>query len=238
MSVSLVQLVGQLRRWTVDGITRRHRLFVSPSSQVELLFESRITLKQRIMRTESFDAKLHNISMAVGKLDKVVIEPGRIFSYWHIVGKATKDTGYMPSRMLRNGRLVQDYGGGLCQLAGIIYYLSLLANLTIVERHSHSRDIYKEHERFAPLGSDASVAYGTRDLRVRNSFSFPVQFRFDIEAEHLIGHICSEHLIPECDIEFVRHNDVNSTRTVDTYAVSKGSARRHVASSVYVIGAT
>lgn len=130
-----------------------------------------------------------------------------------MIGKATKENRYLPSGTLRNGKLVQDYGEGLCQLAGIIYYLSLLAGLRIVERHSHTRDIYKEHERFAPLGSDVSVAYGTKDLRVRNSLSFLIQFRFNIESGHRLGHIYSEGLIPERKIDFVRHNDVNSTRT-------------------------
>ena len=238
MPKSLVQIHGQLRRWAVDRITGRYRLFASHCTHPEKRFELRIALRQRIMRTESFDAKMHNISSAIGKIDNLVVRPGKIFSYWYLLGEATKENGYLPSRSLRNGELVQDYGGGLCQLAGIIYYLSLLADLKILERHSHSRDIYNEDERFAPLGSDASVAYGIKDLRVQNSFSFPIQFCFNIDGEYLVGHICADNLILERKIEFVRHDDVKSTRTVDTFAVSNGSVRQHISSSIYKIGAT
>lgn len=237
MPTSLVRSYGQFQRWATDKVTRRERLFASHSYQTEY-FESRMVLRQRIMRTDSFEAKVHNISRAFDKVNDVVIQPGQIFSFWYLVGEPSEGNGYKQSRSLLNGKLVQDYGGGLCQLAGIIYYLSLLAGLKTIERHPHSRDIYREDERFAPLGSDASVAYGVKDLRIQNSLVFPVQFRLDIEGEQLVGRLCSLHTVSQSQIEFVRHDDAGSTRFVETFVVSSKSGRKRISSSTYKIGAT
>ena len=237
MPISLVRSYGLARRWAVDRITGRHCLFASPTDQPEVCFESRILLRQNIMRTESYDAKLGNISLAFSKLNNVVVQPGQIFSFWYLVGEPSKGNGYLLSRSLLNGKLVQDYGGGLCQLAGMIYHLSLLAGLKIMERHPHSRDIYQEHERFTPLGSDAAVAYGIKDLSMQNSLPSPIQFCFTIENEQLAGRVCSMYAISERVIAFVRQDDVDSMRTVETYAVAGKSGRKLLANSRYRIGA-
>jgi len=63
--------------------------------------------------------------------------------------------------------LALDYGGGLCQLSGIIYHAVLEAGLEILERHPHSLDIYTATTRYTPLGSDAAVVYGHKDLRFK-----------------------------------------------------------------------
>ena len=55
-------------------------------------------------------------------------------------------------------------------MSGLIYYVSLMAGLEVLERHPHSRDIYDDQTRYAPLGADATVAYGFKDLRVLNLF--------------------------------------------------------------------
>ncbi|HTP30232.1 MAG TPA: VanW family protein, partial [Anaeromyxobacteraceae bacterium] len=46
------------------------------------------------------------------------------------------------------------------------------------ERHSHSIDLYTDSTRFAPLGADATVAYGRKDLRFENTLTGLVSFGF------------------------------------------------------------
>ena len=88
-----------------------------------------------------------------------------------------------------NGKLVFSAGGGLCQLSSLLYHLSLLAGLEILERHAHSVDIYQEEERFTPLGADATVSFPYRDLRIRNTFNCPIRFTIDLEEESIRGHL-------------------------------------------------
>lgn len=55
-----------------------------------------------------------NIKLAVDKLDGVVLYPGETFSYWRLVGKPTREKGYLEGMVLFLGRIGSDVGGGLC----------------------------------------------------------------------------------------------------------------------------
>jgi len=100
-------------------------------------------------------------------------------------------------------KLDLDYGGGLCQLSGILYYLVLGAGLKILERHPHSLDIYTETTRYTPIGSDATVVYGHKDLRFINSFDFPISFQFEVLEKKILIYLCAEKEIKKCDLEFL-----------------------------------
>ena len=55
--------------------------------------------------------------------------------YLNLVRELThqsKEKGFMESRSIINGKIIPTVGGGLCQLAGLIYYASLKANLQIL----------------------------------------------------------------------------------------------------------
>jgi vancomycin resistance protein VanW len=100
-------------------------------------------------------------------------------------------------------KLDLDYGGGLCQLSGIMYYLILEAGLDILERHPHSLDIYTEESRYTPMGSDATVVYGHKDLRFLNNFDFPISFQFEILEKEILIHLCAAKPIKKCIVEFM-----------------------------------
>ncbi len=103
-----------------------------------------------------------------------------------LLKKPIEKNGFKKVRGLVSGELKYVYVGGLCQLTGIIFYISLIARLDIVERHHHSIDIYKEDESYTPMGTDAAIVYGYKDLRIRNNYSFPIYFKFIIKDEELI----------------------------------------------------
>ena len=95
-----------------------------------------------------------------------------------------------------------DYGGGLCQLSGLLYHLAITAGLNVVERHPHSVDLYTEETRYTPLGADATTAYGYKDLRLLNNLKIPLCFRIKIEGDQLIGSICAAESLREYELKF------------------------------------
>ncbi|MCM1349161.1 MAG: VanW family protein [Firmicutes bacterium] len=111
--------------------------------------------------------------------------PGEVFSFWRVVGNPNNPRRFTYGRSLHNGVPVKDYGGGLCQASGIIHHISLMAGLEILERHNHSVDLYTDETRFAPIGTDATVFYGYKDLRVRNNAGFPLRFILNVEEKRL-----------------------------------------------------
>jgi vancomycin resistance protein VanW len=107
------------------------------------------------------------------------------------------------------GKLQEQIGGGLCQISGAIFHLALLSRLEIVERHQHSVDIYTEENRYTPLGTDATVVFGYKDLRIRNPYHFPIQFWFSVEENHFIGELCSKEKIESSALNFEIKNSEN-----------------------------
>lgn len=146
--------------------------------------------------------KIHNLHLACGKMEKFQIKPGEIFSFWKILGEPNAKNGYKKGRNIINNQLTEDYGGGLCQLSSILYHLSLLGNLEIVERYNHSIDIYTDETRYSPLGSDATVAFGYRDLRIRNNSDGVIQFKFEVTTEKITAILTSENPINKTDLKF------------------------------------
>ena len=209
----------QLRRLAGDWLTGRYRRMVAPSERLVLegaAFPIRLSIEQRVLATDYVQAKLHNIQMARRSLENLPVPPGGIFSFWGVVGRPIAARGFLPGRSLLGGQLMPDYGGGLCQLSGLIYYLGLQAGLEILERHPHSRDIYEDAERYTPLGTDATVAYGFKDLRMLNTLRAPVCFRVSNGTETITGCLCSPAAIEQAAVEFVRTGEADGFCTVET----------------------
>lgn len=193
-----------------DRQTGVHARF--PKNQkLESKWPKQISIVQPIRHGKNFENKVQNLQLAANRIGGVLIEPDSIFSFWHLVGSPSKRNGFLPSRNLVNGQLIPQYGGGLCQISGIIYHLALKADLPIHERHRHSVDIYEEHERFTPPGSDATVVYGRKDLRFENSFPFPITFYFEIKDAQLTASLCSLEPIQPIDIQFVVRGNEDET---------------------------
>lgn len=113
--------------------------------------------------------RLTNVKLAAKKCNGSIIPSGYEFSFNKAVGEQTKATGYKPAGATLNGKPVQAYGGGICQVTSTIFAASLFANLDILERWEHDYV-----SSYIDAGLDAAVAWGELDFRIANSFSYPV----------------------------------------------------------------
>jgi vancomycin resistance protein VanW len=179
------------------------------TSNERIRFSNLISTVQEIKHGPFFDNKVHNIKTASHKVETILIKPEEIFSFWKIVGSPSKKNNFRKGRNIIKGKVSEEIGGGLCQLSSIIYITALKANLKIEERHNHSIDIYKEAERFTPLGSDATVVHGYKDLRIKNSFDFPIRFSFSFIENQIICNLESLEKIPENKLDFIRNYKAN-----------------------------
>jgi vancomycin resistance protein VanW len=160
-------------------------------------------IEQPLKNTPTSTAKKHNLDIAISAINNITLQPNQIFSFWYLVGNPTIKKRYVKSRAISGNELKQEVGGGLCQLSGLVYYLALHAGLQIIERHHHSIDIYSVEERFTPLGSDAAVVYGYKDLQFKNNLPFAINLFFSIKDEVLVGTILSEQAQTPLTIKFL-----------------------------------
>lgn len=194
------------QRYLADRLTGRWQQLATDRGkrQTQANFLPQLTLTQPLgsMGSPYLERKKHNLTLAMQKLQDVIIFPEHIFSFWHLVGNPTAKAGYVEGRTITGEKLDTSVGGGLCQLSGMIYFLALKAGLTIIERHPHSKDIYTDATRFAPLGSDATVVYGYKDLQLKNQLPAPLCFRFLITDQEIQASLCAPQAIVEVLVEF------------------------------------
>ena len=114
-------------------------------------------------------SRIPNIRTAARYLDGVILAPGEVFSFNHVVGPRTEERGFRNAPVIVQDELEPGLGGGVCQVATAVFAAAMLGGLEIVERRSHSRP-----SGYAPLGLDATVIYPTVDLRLKNPYDTPV----------------------------------------------------------------
>lgn len=196
----LLKLGGRLLLRLSRDIATRDLFRFSGRARQPLQFPYFISLTQEIKPSLTFASKVFNLRLAGHRISAHVIRPNEIFSFWHAVGSPGRR--FQKSRTIRNGSLVEEAGGGLCQAAGILYLAALQADLEVLERYNHSLDLYTEETRFAPLGSDATVVYGYKDLRLRNTCGFTIKFNLHVKGNTLVLEVRSTHPLPKRTLAF------------------------------------
>lgn len=114
--------------------------------------------------------RAHNIALAAKTINGIILLPGETFSYNGVLGNTNKEKGYKVGTAYVGGKVVESYGGGICQVSSTLYNAVLYANLEIVERHNHSYAV-----NYVPAGRDATVAYGGKNFRFKNTRSYPIK---------------------------------------------------------------
>lgn len=111
--------------------------------------------------------RTYNISVAAAALDGLTISPHEVVSFNDVVGPRSTEAGYKSAPVIINNELVDDFGGGVCQVSTTLYNAVLLSNLEIVERTNHSIPI-----QYVPIGRDATVVFDAVDFKFRNNTDY------------------------------------------------------------------
>lgn len=111
-----------------------------------------------------------NIKLSSNKINGVVLMPGEEFSYNKVVGQRTAAKGYKSAPVYVGGKVVNDIGGGICQVSSTLYNTALRANLEIVKRSNH-----RFATGYVPLSTDATVSWGGPEFIFKNSRKYPIK---------------------------------------------------------------
>ena len=133
--------------------------------------------------------KVTNIQLACDKINRIIIHPGEVFSFWKLVGKPSKEKGYKEGLFIGKNGFKSGYGGGLCQMANMIHYLVLNSPLEVVEIHHHSDALFPDDRRRVPFGTGTSILYNNVDYRFKNTTDQDYQILVWIENGELCGEL-------------------------------------------------
>lgn len=124
--------------------------------------------------------RTHNIALAASRLRGVLLPTGSELSFNEVVGPRTKEAGFRDAPVLVEDELVPGDGGGVCQVSSTLFNAALLADLAVTRRANHTQPV-----PYVPLGRDATVVYGSLDLRVRNEGP-PVLLWSELAGDRLV----------------------------------------------------
>ena len=153
-------------------------------------------------------ARINNITLAAQKINGVILEPGQSFSYNNTVGQRTTARGFREAGAYANGVVVQEVGGGICQVSSTLYYCTLYSNLKITARTNHYFSV-----GYIESGLDATVSWGAPDFRFENDRTFPVKIVAYVSG----GSVTVEIWGTDVDGSYVRMDSTSSGMTTTTY---------------------
>lgn len=146
----------------------------------EVIAESKTALWTETDPEERFllAGKIHNLRLVIRQLDGLEVPAGQMFSFWKQTGRTNRLRGYVEGRELREGCIIPNIGGGLCQISNALYDAALKANFEILERYAHTQVVAGS---LAEQGRDATVFWNYVDLRFRSSEAFRIEAKLDSE---------------------------------------------------------
>jgi len=115
----------------------------------------------------SIASREHNIALTAGKLNGILIAPGKTFSFNKALGDVSAATGFQQAYIIKEGRTVLGDGGGVCQASTTMFRAALNSGLLIIERHPHAYRV-SYYEQNSPPGIDATVYEPSPDLKFKN----------------------------------------------------------------------
>lgn len=113
-----------------------------------------------------------NIELASTALNGLILQPGEEFSFNKTTGERSSAKGYRPAGAYLNGVLIEEPGGGVCQVSSTLYNAVVFAGLTTTERHAHSYE-----PSYVTPGEDAMVSFGGPDMKFINNSSSAIAIR-------------------------------------------------------------
>ena len=168
-------ILAALKEKRFDAQLKAQGSEVQPEISSAAAKEKYKTLSTFTTDTTSKSNRNTNVRLAAEAINGTVIRPGEEFSFNKIVGRRTEEKGYKAAAAYNNGEVVQEIGGGVCQVSTTLYnavYRSGLGEESITFRRSHTFE-----PNYITPGQDATVSYEQPDFRFKNTSKTSIGIR-------------------------------------------------------------
>ena len=128
---------------------------------------------------KSNENRISNIQLACSKIEGTILYPGDVFSYNDALGERTEEAGFKMAGAYSNGEVVEELGGGICQVSSTLYSAMLYAyRVNTVQRVPHYFPV-----DYLEKGYDATVSWPKPDFKFRNDTDYPIKIVTHCNAE-------------------------------------------------------
>lgn len=130
------------------------------------------TLATFTTKTTSNAKRNTNVRLAAEALNGTIVQPGEEFSFNEVVGQRTEEKGYQAAAAYSSGEVVQEIGGGVCQISSTLYRVVFQSGMEITYRRSHTFE-----PNYVTPGQDAAISWEQPDFRFINRSEGPICIR-------------------------------------------------------------
>ena len=163
-----------------------------PTVTKEQLQKENTLLASFTTETTSSTSRNTNIRLCSEAFNGYVVAPGEVFSLNTLTGPRTTDKGYKAAGAIQNGIMVQEPGGGVCQVSTTLFNAVVRAGMEIVERHGHSWP-----SDYVKIGMDAAIDYPAKDFKFRNVSDAPIYLVSTFEDRQLTVEVYGKPVLEE-----------------------------------------
>ena len=118
-----------------------------------------------------------NVAHALEAFDGMVIMPGEVVSFNETTGERSEANGYyLAPTIAQDKSHKEDWGGGVCQAATIIFNAAIMSGCEVIDKESHSWPLYNSARDYGSDARDAMVNWSTSDLQFKNVTDYPIYF--------------------------------------------------------------
>lgn len=111
-----------------------------------------------------------NVKNGCKLIDGTTLYPGDEFSAAEAAGPFNAKNGYMEAGAFLNGKVVESFGGGICQVSTTLYNAVLRAELNVTMRYNHSMIV-----SYVEPSEDAAIATSSgKDFKFVNNTDYPI----------------------------------------------------------------
>lgn len=176
----------------------------------------------------------HNIQVGASRINGICLLPGEKASFDQIVHDSSDGQVFREAGSYLNGQTVQTKGGGICQISTTAYNALLRAGILPSKRYPHSMPVH-----YVPLGLDAAISEGVKDLEVTNTLDVPIVIKMFTKGNSLTAQVISYPGALKGKTYQPRAVVLSSTRAkayLDIYKKGKKISSQLLHSDVYRLG--
>lgn len=178
--------------YTFDPVAAKELLLSSPEGEVRIPMEYISPLPANVggqfpdvlgkheAAHRAEPNRLHNLQLYCQALNGVILQPGEVLSVIELIGTPTKERGYLNATLFGHESDAVPVGGGIQEVATVLYYCAMISDLEIVQRVNYDYLL-----GYTGPGMDADIDWRNRDLKIRNNTSAPIQILAETTEDHL-----------------------------------------------------
>lgn len=162
-----------------------------------------------------------NINLACKALNGYIVKPGQEFSFNKLLGERTEERGYDYATAYLEGQVIEELGGGICQVSTTLYNAIFAAGLTTTYRKSHTFE-----PSYITPGLDATVSYPGPDYRFINDSSYSVGIKATYAKQKVKVEIFAVPILPDGVTQNLVSNKIQDLDFPSLSIINEGRASK------------